>query len=118
MRKTTFAALFALSLSVPALAAGPNGGKSVVVEGHPVEFVDSDKDVTFFIAGEDGKPLDTAGLSGKAFVTSGGKTETLTLKAAPPNTFVGTLSAPLAAGTKVVLSAKVHGHNLQARFEK
>jgi hypothetical protein len=28
------------------------------------------------------------------------------------------LKAPLAAGAKVVLSAKMHGHNIQARFEK
>lgn len=118
MRTTTFALLCTLALSAPALAAGPNGGKTVVADGHPVEFMPSDKEVTFFITSEDGKPLDTAGLSAKAFVTNGGKTETLNLKAAPPNKLVGDLKAPLPAGSKVVLSAKVHGHNLQARFEK
>lgn len=118
MRTTPLAFLIALSLSTPALAAGPNGGKTVVVDHHPIEFVPSDKEVVFFISDEDGSPLDTAGLKAKAFVTTSGKTETLTLSAAPPNKLVGALSAPLATGAKVVLSAKLHGHNLQARFEK
>lgn len=70
------------------------------------------------MTGEDGKPVETARLSAKAFVQDGGKTEKLTLKPAAPNKLVGDLKAPSTAGTKVVLSAKVHGHNIQARFEK
>ncbi|MGT2481613.1 hypothetical protein ACU4GR_28450 [Methylobacterium oryzae CBMB20] len=70
------------------------------------------------MTGEDGKPADTAGLSAKAFVQAAGKTETLTLKPAAPNKLVAELKAPLTAGAKVVLSAKMHGHNIQARFEK
>ncbi|KQU00806.1 hypothetical protein ASG60_19430 [Methylobacterium sp. Leaf469] len=113
---TTFAALLAVSL--PARAACPNGGTTTVVDGHPIEFVSSDTDLTFFISDEDGRPVDTAGLTAKAFVLRSGKTETVTLKGAEPNKLIGPLTAPLAAGAKVTLSAKLHGHNLQARFEK
>ncbi len=42
----------------------------------------------------------------------------MTLRPAAPNRLVGDLKAPLAVGTKVVLSAKLHGHSLQARFEQ
>ncbi|MGU3541404.1 hypothetical protein [Methylobacterium sp. A52T] len=108
----------ALVLASPCLAAGPNGGQTTVAEGHPVEFVATDTGVTFFVTGEDGKPAETAGLSAKAFVQAGGKTETLALKPAAPNKLVGDLKAPLAAGAKVLLSTKIHGHNVQARFEK
>lgn len=113
---TTFAAF--LAVSDPAQAAGPNGGLTVVADGHPIEFVNTDRDLTFFITGEDGKPVDTADMTAKAFVQVGGKTETVALKGAAPNKLTGVLPAPLAAGAKVVLSAKMHGHNIQARFER
>ncbi|KQO80521.1 hypothetical protein ASF36_09930 [Methylobacterium sp. Leaf90] len=107
-----------LAFASPSLAAGPNGGQTTVADGHPIEFVATDTGVTFFVTGEDGKPADTAGLSAKAFVQAGGKTETLTLKPAAPNKLVADLKAPMPSGAKVVLSTKVHGHNIQARFEK
>jgi hypothetical protein len=108
----------ALAAATPSLAAGPNGGQTVVADGHPVEFVASATDVVFFLSDEDGKPLSTTGMTAKAFVQAGGKTETLTLKPAAPNRLTADLKEPLAPGAKVVLSAKVHGHNLQARFGK
>ncbi|WP_375275573.1 hypothetical protein [Methylorubrum thiocyanatum] len=40
------------------------------------------------------------------------------LKPGAPNKLMADIKAPLAAGAKVVLSAKMHGHNIQARFEK
>lgn len=116
MRKILVAALAAALLATPAAAAGPNGGQTVVADGHPVEFVNTGTGVTFFLSDEDGKPVDTAGLSAKAYVQAAGKTETLTLKPAAPNKLVADLKAPLPAGAKVVLWAKLHGHNLQARF--
>ena len=118
MRPLVLAATILPLLFGLALAAGPNGGQTTIADGHPVEFVANETSVTFFLTDEDGKPLDTKDVSGKAFVQAAGKTETVALKAAEPNKLVGTLKAPLAAGAKVVLSAKAHGHNLQARFEK
>ncbi|OAH25835.1 hypothetical protein LPC10_00710 [Methylorubrum sp. B1-46] len=106
-----------LALASPCLAAGPNGGQTTVADGHPIEFVATDTGITFFVTGEDGKPVETAGLAAKAFVQVGGKTETLVLKPAAPNKLAADLKGPLTAGAKVVLSAKVHGHNIQARFE-
>lgn len=107
----------AIALASPCLAAGPNGGQTTVADGHPIEFVATDTGITFFVTGEDGKPVETAGLAAKAFVQVGGKTETLVLKPAAPNKLAADLKGPLTAGAKVVLSAKVHGHNIQARFE-
>ncbi|MER2265832.1 hypothetical protein [Methylobacterium oxalidis] len=101
-----------------AYAAGPNGGQTTVADGHPIEFVSTDTELTFFVTGEDGKGLDTAGMNAKAFVQAAGKSDTITLTPSPPNRLVGVLKAPLNSGSKVVLSAKIHGHNLQARFEK
>ncbi len=119
MRSVLRIAAIAVTLAAsPALAAGPNGGQTAVSEGHPIEFVASDGAVTFYLSDEDGKPVNTAGLSAKAFVQAPGKTETLVLKPAAPNKLVGDLKAPLAAGTKIVFSAKLHGHGIQARFEK
>ncbi|MDP4022999.1 hypothetical protein Q8W71_10220 [Methylobacterium sp. NEAU 140] len=112
------AALAAVVIAAPCLAAGPNGGATVVADGHPVEFVATDAGLTFFLTGEDGKPVDTAGLTAKAFVTAGGRTETLVLKPAAPNRLAADLKAPLPPGAKVVLSTRVHGHTLQARFER
>ena len=120
MRSPLYPAIFAVALALasPCFAAGVNGGQTTVADGHPIEFVATGTSVTFFVIGEDGKPVDTAGLSAKAFVQAGGKTETLNLKPVAPNKFVADLKAPLAAGAKVVLSTKLHGHNVQARFEK
>lgn len=119
MRITILAALLAMSLTIPSLvqAAGPNGGQTTVADGHPIEFVSKDKEITFFVIGEDGKPVDTKNLTARAFVQAGGKTETVTLFPAAPNKLVGTTAVSLVAGSKVVLSSKIHGHNVQARFE-
>ena len=116
MRTLLAAALAATLLAAPARAAGPNGGQTVVADGHPVELVATGTGVTFFLSDEDGKPVDTAGLGAKAYIQAEGRTETLTLKPAAPNRWVAELKAPLPAGARLVLSAKVHGHTLQARF--
>lgn len=113
-------AILAAGFAGPALAqaAGPNGGQTVVADGHPIELVSSGTQLTFYVMDEDGKPVDTAGLSAKAFVQAGGKTTTVTLAPEAPNKLTGALAAPLDKGAKVVLSSKLHGHNLQARFSK
>lgn len=117
MRTTVTALALALLLSIPAHAAGPNGGRVTMADDHPVELVVSDTVLTFFVSHEDGKPIDTAGATARAYIQAGGKTETLPLKGAAPNRLVGDLKAPIPQGAKIVLSAKVHGHGLQARFE-
>ncbi|WP_407521948.1 hypothetical protein [Methylobacterium oryzisoli] len=119
MRIPALAILLAAGLAGSAVAQtpGPNGGQTTVADGHPIEFVSRDKEITFFVIGEDGKPVDTKPLSARAVVQVGGKTQTITLAPATPNRFTGALAAPLPAGSKVVLTSKVHGHSLQARFE-
>ncbi|GAB6841824.1 hypothetical protein HNR00_001919 [Methylorubrum rhodinum] len=118
MRSLVTALTLAFALSAPAMAAGPNGGQVVMAEDHPVELVVTDTGLTFFVSEEAGQPIATTGLSGKAYIQVGAKTETVALKGAAPNRFVGDLKAPLPPGAKIVLSAKIHGHGLQARFER
>jgi hypothetical protein len=95
---------------------GPNGGDVVVMEQHPIEFVSKDKEIIFYILDHDGTPVRTAGLQGRAVVQDAGKTTSVNLVPAEPNKFVGQLQAPLGPKARVVFSAKVAGHNLQARF--
>jgi hypothetical protein len=112
------AAGLALAGSAQAQKVGPNGGILATADGHPIEFVSKDREIVFFLSDDDGKPMSTDGLKGRAVVQDAGKTSNVSLTAVAPNKLVGTLAAPLGKGAKVVMSAKVHDHNLQARFEK
>lgn len=110
-----------LMANADAQTKGPNGGPVVIVEGHPIEFVHNDLDITFYIVDDDGKtPVPTKGMRGRAVIQSGGKTTTVNLSAAAPNRLVGKLQAPLAAKSRIVLSTTMsdggHSHTLQARF--
>jgi hypothetical protein len=96
---------------------GENGGEVVVMEGHPIEFVAKGQEITFYILEDDGKsPTPTTGFSGRAVIQDAGKTFAVALSPAEPNRFVGELLMPLGSKARVVLSAKVPGHTLQARF--
>jgi hypothetical protein len=96
---------------------GDNGGDVVVMEGHPIEFVTKGQEITFYILEDDAKsPTPTKGFSGRAVIQDGGKTVSVALSPAEPNKFVGQLSMPLGSKARVVFSAKVPGHTLQARF--
>jgi hypothetical protein len=96
---------------------GENGGDVVVMEGHPIEFVSKGQAVTFYILEDDGKsPTPTKGFSGRAVIQDAGKTTAVNLSPAEPNMFVGQLAMPLGSKARVVFSAKIPGHTLQARF--
>jgi hypothetical protein len=114
----------ALLFSVIALGAaaqdpkkGANGGDVVVVEGHPIEFVSKGQEIIFYIREDDGQtPTQTKGTSGRAVVQDGGKTTAVNLSPKEPNLLVGQLATPLGSKARVVFSAKVADHTLQARF--
>jgi hypothetical protein len=99
---------------------GANGGAVVVGSGHPIEFVTKDLDITFYFLDDDGTPLATKTIQGRAVVQDGGKTTTVPLSPSEPNKMVGKLAAPLGAKARVALSATFsaggHKHTLQARF--
>ena len=85
------------------------------MEGHPIEFVAKGRDITFYILEDDGKSFTpTKGFSGRAVIQDGGKTTAVALSPAEPNMFVGKLAVPLGSKARVVFSAKVPGHTLQA----
>lgn len=95
---------------------GPNGGRVVIADGHPVELVASPGELTFYLRDDDGSPLATRGVTGRAVVQQGGQTTTVQLAAAEPNRLIGRLEAPLAPSARIVFSAALHGHRMQARF--
>jgi hypothetical protein len=96
---------------------GVNGGEVVVMEGHPIEFVVKGQEITFYVLEDDGKsPTPTTGFSGRAVIQDAGKTFAVALAPAEPNMFVGQLATALGPKARVVFSAKVPGHTLQARF--
>lgn len=121
MRKRLSVALLLAAIASGATAQtgqkGVNGGDVVVMEGHPIEFVTGGLEIAFYILEDDGKsPTPTKGFGGRAVVQDSGKITVVSLTPAEPNKFVGQLAMPLGSKARVVFSAKVEGHNLQARF--
>jgi hypothetical protein len=117
-------AMFALLIVMTATASiahaqqkkGANGGMVVTSQGHPIEFMVKGQDLVFYINDDDGSPLSTKEMRGRATVQDGGKTTTVPLEPAAPNMMVGKLQAPLGSKARVVFSANLHGHALTARY--
>lgn len=121
MQKYIFLAMIvALTASVgPATAQtkkGNNGGPVVTSQGHPIEFVHKGQEVIFYVGDDDGSPLPTKEMKGRATIQQSGKTVTVQLKPSSPNLMVGKAEAELAPQARVVFSAKLHGHSLTARY--
>ena len=121
MRKLIYLTLIAAMAAMPGVAAaqakkGNNGGPVVKSEGHPIEFVRNGLDITFYVGDDDGSPLPTKDMKGRATVQDAGKTVTVPLSAASPNLMRGKLSAELSPKAIIVFSANVHGHSLTARY--
>lgn len=109
-------------LTGPAIAfahegAGPNGGQIAEVQGHHIEFTIKEKEIVLFLTDNDSKPIGSKGTSGRVVILEGAKPLNVELAPVEPNALSAKLDAPLAAGAKVVVSAKLgDGHDLQARF--
>jgi hypothetical protein len=95
---------------------GANGGMVVNSQGHPIEFVLKGQELTFYLIDDDGTPLATKGLRGRAVVQDAGKTLTVALQPAAPNMLVGKAEGPIGAKARVVFSVNVPGHALTARY--
>lgn len=116
--------MLALAVSLGMAAAqstkGANGGQVVKAEGHPIEFVHKGQEIVFYLSDDDGSPLATKGMRGRAIVQDGGKTTTITLEPSAPNLMVGKLQTPLGSKARVVFStsfkASGHSHTLTARY--
>ena len=78
------AGLTLMIANASAQTKGPNGGIVVRADDHPVEFVFSDQQIVFYVGDHDGKPMPTKGLKARAVVQVGGKTTTIALSPAEP----------------------------------
>jgi hypothetical protein len=112
--------IIALTAAVSPAAAqttkGNNGGPVVISQGHPIEFVHRRQEIIFYVGDDDGSPLPTKGMKGRAAIQQGGKTVAVQLKPTNPNMMVGKVEAELAPQARVVFSASLHGHSLTARY--
>ncbi len=121
MLKYIFTAMIvALTASLNPAAAqtkkGNNGGPVVTSQGHPIEFVHKGQEIVFYVGDDDGSPLPTKDMKGRATIQQGGKTVTVQLKPSSPNMMVGKAEGELAPQARVVFSASLHGHSLTARY--
>ena len=92
----------------------------VTSSGHPIEFVLKGQELFFYLSDDDGSPLQTKNMQGRATVQDGGKTVTLPLQPSAPNIMTGKLQVPLGSKARVVFSATFrensHTHALTARY--
>jgi hypothetical protein len=120
MRKYVFLTMIAVVAALPNLAAaqtkGSNGGPVVKSQGHPIEFVRKGTEIVFYVGDDDGSPLPTKDMRGRATIQDGGKTVTVPLTPASPNMMTGKLQVELTPKAIVVFSASLHGHSLTARY--
>jgi len=120
MRRLFLLTVIAAMAAMPHLAAaqtkGSNGGPVVKSQGHPIEFVRKGADIVFYVGDDDGSPLLTKDMRGRATVQDGGKTVTVPLAPASPNMMTGKLQSELSPKAIVVFSASLHGHSLTARY--
>lgn len=121
MLKYAFLAMIvALTASSDPVAAqtkkGSNGGPVVTSQGHPIEFVHKGQEIVFYLSDDDGSPLPTKDMKGRATIQQGGTTVTIQLKPSIPNMMVGKAETELEPQARVVFSASLHGHSLTARY--
>lgn len=121
MLKYVFLTILAVIAAMPDFAAaqtrkGSNGGPIVKSQGHPIEYVRKGLDIVFYVGDDDGSPLPTKDMRGRATIQDGGKTVTVPLSPASPNMMSGKLQAELSPKAIVVFSASLHGHSLTARY--
>ncbi|MGY4366905.1 hypothetical protein ACVW1A_002970 [Bradyrhizobium sp. LB1.3] len=120
MRKYIFPAMMAVIAAMPDLATaqtkGSKGGPVAKSQGHPIEFVRKGTDIVFYVGDDDGSPLPTKDMRGRATIQDGGKTVTVPLTPASPNLMSGKLQTELSPKAIVVFSASLHGHSLTARY--
>ena len=99
---------------------GANGGKVAKSQGHPIEFVQKDQQIIFYLGDDDGSPLPTESIRGRATIQDGGKTTTIQLQSSAPNLLIGKLQAPLGSKARIAFSATMvedgHTHTLTARY--
>jgi hypothetical protein len=112
MRKTLAALIVCFASVATGLALahekptkGPNGGQLIHVDDAHYELLAKDNTLTLFVSDNDTKPRATLdGAKATATVLADGKTATIELKPATPDTLVGTGTFVAKTGLRVVVS--------------
>jgi hypothetical protein len=111
--------LLTSSAAVAQSKKGSNGGTVVSSQGHPIEFVRKGLEIVFYLSDDDGSPLSTKNIRGRAAIQDGGKTVTVQLSPSAPNLLVGKTETELSPQARIVFTGTVQGpheHTLTARF--
>jgi hypothetical protein len=121
MRHVWLAAIFALSLALPALAhdiaKGPHGGRVADAGDYHVELVTKGTRVDVFVTDAGDKPVAAAGFKGVAILLVNGKSQRIPLTAEAGTRLVGSAGATLPAEPKgAVQITAPDGKTTQARF--
>lgn len=100
---------------------GANGGKVAKSQGHPHRVrAEGPANHLFYLGDDDGSPLPTESIRGRATIQDGGKTTTIQLQSSAPNLLIGKLQAPLGSKARIAFSATMvedgHTHTLTARY--
>lgn len=121
MRKSliALAAVAVVGLAPIAGAAensGPNGGMVMGKGGHATELVVNGNEIAVYLL-DHGKIHSADGVSLKAVVQQGGKTESVVLKSTDGKKLTGTLPVAIDKGAIVVLTGKDdHGDGISSRY--
>lgn len=98
-------------------ASGPNGGTMVQLDDKHLELTTTNEALVVYVTDTKHDPIATVGATGRAIVQADGKTTTVALAPTAPNILTGKPEAPLAKGTRIVVTAIMpSGANMQARF--
>jgi SpoU rRNA methylase family enzyme len=122
IRSSLTAATLALSLALGGAAlaqkaapAAKHGGQTAVVAGHHDAELVIKPDAVLLYLSNHGKPLVPKDDAIKATIQDGATTTELLMKTEGDHV-VAKIAAPLKAGTVILLSGKVGGHGMSARF--
>jgi hypothetical protein len=97
--------------------AGQHGGPVADVNGHRVELVGAELQLSIYLSDENSNPTAVRGVSGRATIMQGGKTETVALVPKEPNKLIGLLSHALGPADRIIVTATLADrHGIQAQF--
>ncbi len=100
----------------PAPAAQHGGVVAETSDEHWLELVMTGNDITIYVADQANKLIASVGLTAKATILAGGKTQQVALTPATANTLVGKLETSASGKVTAAISLSIGSKASQARF--